>query len=236
MPETYYYHQGYNHDVDAITNALGKVVERYMVKPYGEFTVSTDGIDGVPGTADDVRYTQSTIGNNIVFQGRPFDAATGLYDFRNRRYSPTLGRFISRDPMRYNAGDLNLYRFVGNSPMDVLDPMGLFCVKLWESRQWGQFHGLYYRTEKRNVIVDVRAVHGEDDGDLFSFNAYRLFYVYKRGLITTTTEFCCETNKCGEKTCQTKTNKETTVEDFYELANWPLTFDGLSPTPEYRGD
>jgi hypothetical protein len=37
-----------------------------------------------------------------------------------------MGRFISRDPIGYDAGDINLYRFVGNNPYGGLDPMGLF--------------------------------------------------------------------------------------------------------------
>ena len=128
-PGTYYYHQGYNHDVEAITNASGQVVERYSIKPYGEFTVSTDGVDGLPGTVDDVRYTQSTIGNKIVFQGRPFDEVTGLYDFRNRQYSAMLGRFMSRDPAGplVNLG-LNLYQAFDLNPAIFLDPWGLAAL------------------------------------------------------------------------------------------------------------
>jgi RHS repeat-associated protein len=68
----------------------------------------------------------SDYGNEFFFQGRTFDKESGLYYFRNRYYSPDLGRFISRDPIGYDAGDINLYRFVGNNPYGGLDPMGLF--------------------------------------------------------------------------------------------------------------
>ena len=40
-------------------------------------------------------------------------------------YSPEMGRFISRDPIEYDAGDENLYRYVSNSSTLALDPMGL---------------------------------------------------------------------------------------------------------------
>lgn len=36
-----------------------------------------------------------------------------------------MGRFISRDPIRYAGQDINLYRFVGNNPFGGLDPLGL---------------------------------------------------------------------------------------------------------------
>lgn len=39
-------------------------------------------------------------------------------------YEPKLGRFIQQDPIGFNAGDTNLYRFVGNSPTNATDPSG----------------------------------------------------------------------------------------------------------------
>ena len=138
---TYYFHRSYNQTTEAMTDGSGELVERYVtMNPYGGYVIQ-DASGNV--------LAQSVIGNRSVFQGAPMvEPVSGLVYLRNRWYSPSLGRFVSRDPMGYDAGDVNLYRFVDNSPMDILDPMGLFCVKLWESRQWGLFHGLYYRTEK----------------------------------------------------------------------------------------
>ena len=45
-------------------------------------------------------------------------------------YSPTLGRFIQNDPIEYEAGDPNLYRFVGNNPTNYLDPSGLERIRV----------------------------------------------------------------------------------------------------------
>jgi len=45
---------------------------------------------------------------------------------RHRDYSPTLGRFIERDPIGFEAGDNNWYRFVANGPTGTMDPGGLF--------------------------------------------------------------------------------------------------------------
>jgi RHS repeat-associated protein len=44
---------------------------------------------------------------------------------RHRDYSPTLGRFIERDPIGFEAGDNNWYRFVANGPTERTDPTGL---------------------------------------------------------------------------------------------------------------
>jgi glycine cleavage system H lipoate-binding protein len=40
-------------------------------------------------------------------------------------YSPTIGRFISEDPIDFDAGDANLNRYVSNSPAMMVDPYGL---------------------------------------------------------------------------------------------------------------
>ncbi len=40
-------------------------------------------------------------------------------------YDPTLGRWISQDPIAFEGGDSNLYRYVGNAPTDFVDPTGL---------------------------------------------------------------------------------------------------------------
>jgi uncharacterized protein RhaS with RHS repeats len=39
-----------------------------------------------------------------------------------------VGRFISEDPISFVGGDVNLYRYVGNSPVDGIDPMGTIAL------------------------------------------------------------------------------------------------------------
>jgi pimeloyl-ACP methyl ester carboxylesterase len=43
-------------------------------------------------------------------------------------YSAELGRFLQTDPIRFEAGDGNLYRYVANNPMNWVDPLGLITV------------------------------------------------------------------------------------------------------------
>ena len=67
------------------------------------------------------------------FTGRPYDNETGFYYFRARDYDPGTHRFISPDPIGFASGDVNPYRFVGNSPQNGTDPSGTivcggFCV------------------------------------------------------------------------------------------------------------
>ncbi|MEK7281247.1 MAG: RHS repeat-associated core domain-containing protein, partial [Chloroflexota bacterium] len=89
--------------------------ERYAYDVYG-----TPRITDAGGTV----LSQSALGNRFLFTGREYDQETGLYHYRARAYDPKLGRFLQRDPVGYVAG-LNLYTYVGNSPMNWLDPLGL---------------------------------------------------------------------------------------------------------------
>ncbi len=41
-----------------------------------------------------------------------------------RYYDPETGRFLSEDPLGEGGGDTNLYRYVGNNPVNVIDPSG----------------------------------------------------------------------------------------------------------------
>jgi hypothetical protein len=40
-------------------------------------------------------------------------------------YDPTVGRFTSEDPIAFEGGDANLYRYVSNDPTNQVDPFGL---------------------------------------------------------------------------------------------------------------
>ena len=58
------------------------------------------------------------------FSTKQYDSDTGLYYFGYRFYTPNLGRWINRDPLG-EAGDVNLYRYVQNNPVNKRDPLGL---------------------------------------------------------------------------------------------------------------
>jgi RHS repeat-associated protein len=56
--------------------------------------------------------------------GYDADGETNLVLLTNRYYDPTRGRFLTRDPSGY-AGGMNLYGYVGNSPLSGIDTLGL---------------------------------------------------------------------------------------------------------------
>jgi len=66
-----------------------------------------------------------TLVNPFQYAGREFDAETGLYYYRDRYYDATTGRFLSEDPLEFEGGDVDLYRYVANDPVMYIDPDGL---------------------------------------------------------------------------------------------------------------
>jgi hypothetical protein len=51
-------------------------------------------------------------------------------------YDPTTGRWLTEDPSGFDAGDANLYRYVGNGPTNAIDPEGLQAVddRVWDDK------------------------------------------------------------------------------------------------------
>ncbi|MBL8871283.1 MAG: RHS repeat-associated core domain-containing protein [Planctomycetaceae bacterium] len=67
--------------------------------------------------------------HRFAFTGREWDEEIDLQYNRARYYAPQMGRWISKDPLGFDAGDMNLYRYVGNGPTDASDPSGLIDPK-----------------------------------------------------------------------------------------------------------
>jgi RHS repeat-associated protein len=93
-------------NVLALGDALDATQTQYTYDAFGNTTSN-----GVPSS------------NNSQYTGRENDG-TGLYYYRARYYSPALQRFISEDPIGFDGGDLNLYAYVGNDPINASDPFG----------------------------------------------------------------------------------------------------------------
>jgi RHS repeat-associated protein len=93
-----------------ITNAAGAYVNRYAYNPFGQLTV-----------------VAQALANNFTFVAQSGVMATPGNQFHMlaRQYDPSLARFTSMDPSALDGTDVNLYRYVRNSPLKYIDPIGL---------------------------------------------------------------------------------------------------------------
>jgi RHS repeat-associated protein len=97
-----------------VTSNIGAIQNHITYNKFGRFITQTN-----PNVRSRFNYT-----------GREFDGEAGLYYYRSRYYDPVGGRFIGEDAIGFLAGDPNLYRYVGNSPVNAIDPFGLIIYEL----------------------------------------------------------------------------------------------------------
>ena len=103
----------------ALTGHNGDTEQTVVYGPFGEQI-------GTSGTSPNV----------LGYTGRELDSETGLYYYRARYYDPEIGRFLSEDPLGFEAGDVNFYAYVSNNPINFNDPMGLETEVILSYKNW----------------------------------------------------------------------------------------------------
>jgi len=94
--------------VTSLSNPAGTLAQTYSFDSFGKQTASS-----------------GTVTNPFRYTAREFDTETNLYFYRARYYDPQTGRFISEDPIGFDGGDVNVYRYSFNQPVLLIDPSGL---------------------------------------------------------------------------------------------------------------
>lgn len=110
--DIYFIHTDHLGTPQTMTDLSQMIVWHANYSPFGEVTITTE-----------------TVANNIRFPGQYADSETGLYYNYFRYYSPSLGRYITSDPIGL-AGGINTYGYVGGNPLRYSDPKGLVLPAL----------------------------------------------------------------------------------------------------------
>ncbi|MBI5603752.1 MAG: RHS repeat protein [Deltaproteobacteria bacterium] len=129
----YYYHKDGLGSVTELTNSGGNIAKAYRYNSFGEI------------------YSQSgSLTQPFTFTGREYDSESGLYYYRARYYDPSAGIFIGKDPIGFEGGDGNLFRYVGNNPINDVDAMGLAIWICSRKTKFGIGNHAYLWNDKNN--------------------------------------------------------------------------------------
>lgn len=110
-----YYYQDASGSTSHLASNTGALLEWYRYD-----------LQGTPVfyNASNTQISASAYGVRHLFTGQQWYSELGMYDLRNRFYSPDIGRFLQGDPIGFNGDATNLYRYCGNNPLKYSDPSG----------------------------------------------------------------------------------------------------------------
>ena len=152
---SYMAHKDPRGNVIALTNADSKSVGRsYTYTSWGELHTGSD-----PAGLNDV--------DRARWKGALWFDEIGLYYMRARWYDPSLGRFISEDPIGLDGG-INPYAFAAADPINGSDPTGLDWICVTDGN--GLIEKCWWRFDDIEVLVPGPGTEGnwwDREADLF---------------------------------------------------------------------
>ena len=116
--QLYYVHTDQIGAPRAITDEQSKVVWRWDPRPFGDSEAD-----------EDPDQDRNKFSFNLRFPGQYVDVETGLFYNYHRYYDPSLGRYITSDPIGLGGG-LNTYAYVESNPLNLIDPFGLWSITI----------------------------------------------------------------------------------------------------------
>jgi RHS repeat-associated protein len=126
-----------------VADSAGNVVKRTDYDSFGNIIADTNEAFKIP----------------IGFAGGFHDRDTGLVRFGYRDYDPDVGRWTAKDPIFFAGGDTDLYGYVLNDPVNLIDPLGLefsdILPGIKKAILEGTKGGAYAVSEAAHAVTDI---------------------------------------------------------------------------------
>jgi RHS repeat-associated protein len=128
---------------ELVTDSTGTVVKRMDYDSFGNLLHDSNPAFKIP----------------LGFAGGLFDPDTGLVRFGFRDYDPDVGHWSAKDPIFFQGGDIDLYGYVQNDPVNMVDPDGLVAAQVIGGII-GAAYGMYAAHNAGTSIVQGALVGG----------------------------------------------------------------------------
>jgi RHS repeat-associated protein len=144
--EPYYAAYDANGNVTEYLTTDGTIAAHYEYSPFGEIVVQSGDL------ADSFTHRFST---------KPCCAVTGLSEYEYRKYSPSVGRWMSRDPNTETSSEPHLTTIVKNSSVNRIDHLGKYSIGQVEIGN-GSFEGHGECCDQGTLLAHIRNSGLED--------------------------------------------------------------------------